>query len=98
MTEKQIRANVRPLMYTRLRLGEFDPDSKNPYASIDVSIVQADEHRQLAINAAMMSFVLLKNMEGFLPIKPKFKKIAVSDVTVQYAVVVHLFIYVGAKE
>jgi len=78
LNENQIRANVRPLMYTRLRLGEFDPDSMNPYASIGMEVVQNDEHRKLASTAASMSFVLLKNENKLLPIKTKYRKIAVS--------------------
>jgi len=78
VTEKQLRDNVRPLMYTRLRLGEFDPESMNPYASIDMSVVQSVEHRRLAAEAAMMSFVLLKNSNNLLPLKTaKYNKIAI---------------------
>lgn len=78
ITEDQLRANVRPLMYTRLRLAEFDPESMNPYTEISMDVVQCEEHRKLAATAASMSFVLLKNKDNFLPIKTKYTKIAVS--------------------
>lgn len=77
VTEDQLRANVYPLMYTRLRLGEFDPEAMNQYNSIGMDVVQSLEHRQLALRAASMSFVLLKNTNKLLPIKTTLKKIAV---------------------
>jgi beta-glucosidase len=105
LTEAQIRANVRPLMYTRLRLGEFDPEDMNPYNTINMSVVQSAEHRGLAVEAAMRSFVLLKNDNGLLPLTKKFNKLAIvgpladdksqifgdypSDVVSQYTTSVH---------
>lgn len=79
VTEAQLRANVRPLMYTRLRLGEFDPDQMNPYASIGMDVVQSVEHRELAARAGSMSLVLLKNTNNVLPIKTKLSKITVCE-------------------
>jgi len=66
------------MFYTRMRLGEFDPPQMNPYSSIDMSVVLSSEHRELAIQAASMSFVLLKNSNGYLPIKKRFSHLAVS--------------------
>jgi len=63
-----------------MRLGLFDPDEINPYAELDpVKVVQSAEHRQLALDSAQRSFVLLKNDKKFLPFKANFKfsKIAV---------------------
>jgi len=76
LTEAQIRNNIRPLIYTRLRLGEFDPEEMNPYNAINMSVVQSAEHRKLAVDAALMSFVLLKN-EELLPLTKKYSKLAV---------------------
>lgn len=78
ITESEIRDAVRPLFKTRFQLGEFDPEELNPYNAIDMSVVQSSVHRELAIKAAMMSFVLLKNDRAFLPIKQNFLKVAVS--------------------
>ena len=78
LTEKQIRDNVWPLMYTRMRLGEFDPEEMNPYNAIDMSYVQSAAHRELALQAAMKTFVLLKNDQGLLPLKQVYNKLAVS--------------------
>ena len=74
-----MREAVKPVFYTRMRLGEFDPPGMNPYSKLDVkSVVQSPSHREMAIQAALRSFVLLKN--SFLPIKEGylFPKIAVS--------------------
>lgn len=66
-----LRARVRPLFYTRLRLGEFDPPAMNPYSSLDLSVVQSPEHRNLSLEAAVKSFVLLKNQRGTLPLRAR---------------------------
>lgn len=63
-----------------MRLGEFDPHELNPYWNIPLSVIQSNEHRDLALYAAMQTFVLLKNDDNYLPLKlPKVstKKAAV---------------------
>ncbi|CAF0932080.1 unnamed protein product [Rotaria sp. Silwood1] len=60
---------VKPLMYTRMRLGEFDPIEMNDYNKISMDIIQSDSHRYLARQTTLQSFVLLKNQEDFLPIR-----------------------------
>ena len=69
--------NIRPLLYTRLRLGEFDPEDMNPYNSVNMSVVQSEKHRELAVEAALQTFVLLKNDNNLLPMKAPISKIAV---------------------
>lgn len=79
LSMETVREAVKPLFYTRMRLGLFDPDEMNPYAALDPSVVvQNPEHRELSILSAMRSFVLLKN-NGILPLdKSKvFDKVAV---------------------
>ena len=60
---------VKPLMYTRMRLGEFDPPEMNDYNKISMDIIQSDPHRVLARLATLQSFVLLKNQDNLLPIR-----------------------------
>ena len=60
-----------------MRHGEFDPPEMNPYSNISMDVIQSEDHRTLAINAAKMSFVLLKNEKKFLPIRKKYKKVTV---------------------
>ena len=79
LSEATMRERVKPLFNTRMRLGEFDPPSMNPYANLDpIDVVESDEHRQLAMEAALKSFVLLKRQESFLPFSRKIPRIAVS--------------------
>ncbi|NXA19072.1 XYL2 arabinofuranosidase, partial [Ibidorhyncha struthersii] len=69
ITLQMLRDRVRPLFYTRMRLGEFDPPAMNPYSALDMSAVQSPEHRNLSLEAAVKSFVLLKNVRGTLPLR-----------------------------
>ena len=69
---------IKPLFYTRMRLGEFDPPESNPYASIDVNVIENVRHRELAIFAATQTFVLLKNEHNTLPFTSKLQRLAVS--------------------
>ena len=77
--ETTIRERAKPLFYTRMRLGEFDPPSMNPYTRLDLSLIQSPAHQALSLEAAMKSFVLLKNKDGFLPIKKTFDVVSVSQ-------------------
>lgn len=70
---------VKPLFYTRMRLGEFDPPSTNPYASLDNSSIESPAHQELAIQAAAQTYVLLKNVGGTLPFTAKIGKLAVRN-------------------
>ncbi|MEL6824549.1 MAG: glycoside hydrolase family 3 C-terminal domain-containing protein, partial [Calditrichota bacterium] len=56
------------LLATRFKLGMFDPPEMNPYNKIAFDVVDSDEHRQLAYEAAVKSVVMLKN-NGVLPLK-----------------------------
>ncbi|XP_005105841.1 probable beta-D-xylosidase 6 [Aplysia californica] len=78
LSEDLVRERVKPLFYTRMRLGEFDPEKDNPYAKLGMDQIESAEHQQLAVTAAMKSFVLLKNQGGILPLqKGKFSKVAI---------------------
>ncbi|KAK6170690.1 hypothetical protein SNE40_019018 [Patella caerulea] len=77
INESLLRERVWPLFYTRMRLGEFDPPEMNPYRNLNISIIQSSAQRDLSLEAAMKTFVLLKN-NGLLPLKQnKYDKIAV---------------------
>jgi beta-glucosidase-like glycosyl hydrolase len=47
------------------------------YNKIGMEVVQSAEHREQAVKAAFMSFVLLKNDNNLLPIKTQFNHVAV---------------------
>jgi len=78
VTTDTIYGLVKPLFYTRMRLGEFDPPTSNPYASIDTSVIESEEHRRLAVLAATETFILLKNQDNTLPFTSKIRHLAVS--------------------
>ncbi|OWF39182.1 probable beta-D-xylosidase 7 [Mizuhopecten yessoensis] len=77
LTEAIVRESVKPLFYTRMRLGEFDPPTYNPYYYLDLSYIQSPEHRMISLKAAMKSFVLLKNTNNLLPFTRIFSTVAV---------------------
>ena len=63
------------LFTARMRLGMFDPPSMVPYANTNPAELDSAAHRQLALELAQKSMVLLKN-DGTLPLT-KAKRIAV---------------------
>ncbi|XP_005113328.1 xylan 1,4-beta-xylosidase [Aplysia californica] len=78
LSEDLVRERIKPLFFTRMRLGEFDPVKDNPYAQLGMDQVESAEHQQLAVTAAMKSFVLLKNQGSILPLqKGEFSKVAI---------------------
>jgi beta-glucosidase len=56
------------LFAARYRLGEWGGDH-SPYADIGMDQVDSSAHRQLALQAALESIVLLKNEHGTLPLR-----------------------------
>ena len=78
LTMNEVISLAKPLFYTRMRLGEFDPPGMNPYMKLNLSNVQSEAHRKLSVELATKSFVLLKNDENILPMKGGLNKIAVS--------------------
>ncbi|XP_071112529.1 uncharacterized protein [Haliotis cracherodii] len=77
LTEEEVRTSVKTLFNVRMRLGEFDPPEMNQYTKLNMSIVQSETHRNLSVEAAMKTFVLLKN-QNVLPLKPSsYRNVAV---------------------
>ncbi len=72
-----IDQSVRRLFRARFRLGMFDPPDRVPYASIPYSVNNSDAHKQLALEAARKSIVLLKNENGLLPLSNEIGALAV---------------------
>jgi beta-glucosidase len=77
ISEAEIDTAVTRLFTARMRLGMFDPPSAVPFNSIPYSEVDSAAHRELALEAARESIVLLKNRNGTLPFKPSIRKLAV---------------------
>src|ERR1044072_5643070 len=77
ITEAEIDTALKRLLTARFRLGMFDPPEMVAYARIPFSENDTPEHRQLALQTARESIVLLKNAKNTLPLKKDLKSIAV---------------------
>jgi beta-glucosidase len=77
LTEEELDESIKRVLAVRFRLGEFDPDEKNPYANVPDSLLNCDEYKKLNNQAAKEQVILLKNT-GLLPLYEDTKqKIAV---------------------
>ena len=72
-----IDRSVERLFEARFRLGMFDPPDRVPFSKIPLSENDSAAHKQLALQAARESMVLLKNEGAILPLKKSLAKIAV---------------------
>lgn len=70
ITEAEIDRSVRRLLEARFEVGDFDYESVVPYKNIPMSIVNRKEHRELALQMARESIVLLQNKKSILPLSP----------------------------
>jgi beta-glucosidase len=76
LSEEQITTSVKRLFTIRFRLGMFDSDEIVPLGKVDISALEAPEHKAHALKMAQQSIVLLKNENKLLPLSKKLKKIA----------------------
>ena len=65
--EADLDRSLRRLLIARFELGDFDPDTMNPWTALPESTIASPEHKQLALDMARRSIVLLKN-NGVLPL------------------------------
>ena len=78
VSEADIDSAAYRVLRGRMRLGLFDNPDLNPYNKLAPSVVGCPEHRELALEAARQSIVLLKNENRMLPLDvKKLKSIAV---------------------
>ncbi|NLM96488.1 MAG: glycoside hydrolase family 3 protein [Halanaerobiaceae bacterium] len=78
VSEETVDRSVKRLYKTRFKLGMFDPEDRVPFNNIPYEVNDSDEHRQLALETARESIVLLKNKDSFLPLnRDDIKTIAV---------------------
>jgi beta-glucosidase len=77
ITEVDLNVPLRRLFKARFMLGMFDPDKMVPYANIPYSVVDCQKHKDLALETARKSMVLLKNENQLLPLNKSVKKVAV---------------------
>ena len=71
--EADLDRSLRRLLTARFELGDFDPDELNPWTKIPESIVACDAHKQLALDMARKSIVLLQNRNNVLPLAKNSK-------------------------
>jgi beta-glucosidase len=76
--EHEITLAATRMMAARYLLGLFDSPSRVPYTQIPFEVADSPPHRELALEAARQSLVLLKNDHQFLPLdKSSLKKVAI---------------------
>ncbi|PJN51472.1 Xylan 1,4-beta-xylosidase precursor [Paenibacillus sp. GM2FR] len=68
LEEQDLDHALRNSFRVRFRLGEFDPEERNPYSHVPETKLCAPEHAELSLRAARESIVLLKN-DGLLPLQ-----------------------------
>ena len=77
VTEAELDQALGRLLTARFQLGMFDPPSMVKYTKIPYSVNDSPAHRQLAVETARKSIVLLKNENHTLPLKKSIKTLAV---------------------
>jgi beta-glucosidase len=75
--EATIDRSVKRLFTARFRLGMFDPPEQVTYAQIPIEVNDSPAHRELALESARESIVLLKNEGNLLPLDKGLESIAV---------------------
>ena len=74
--ESDLDRSLRRLLIARFELGDFDSDDLNPWTKLPENIVASEAHKQLALDMARKSIVLLQNKQHILPLS-KSEKIVV---------------------
>jgi beta-glucosidase len=75
--EENIDKALRRLLAAKFKLGMFDSPELVPYSSLNYDNIDSKENRELALEAARKSIVLLKNEKNALPLSKDIKTIAV---------------------
>ena len=77
ITEAEVDKHVLRLLEGRFDLGEMDDPKLVEWSKIPASVMDSKAHRQLALDMARQSLVLLLNKGGVLPLKAGGESIAV---------------------
>ena len=70
INEAELDEHIERILYTRFRLGQFDPPEQCPYEAPDETDQLKEDYCRLSRNAVRKSAVLLKNDNGVLPLRP----------------------------
>ncbi len=77
MTEAEVDKHVIRLLEGRFDLGEMDDPSLVEWSKIPYSAMSSKEHRQIALDMARQTIVLLQNKDNVLPLQKNKERIAV---------------------
>ncbi|MDP4269605.1 MAG: xylan 1,4-beta-xylosidase [Bacteroidota bacterium] len=77
ISEEEINKHLLRVLVGRFDLGEMDDSAIVPWSKIPVSVVNNQEHRQLALDMARQTMTLLQNRNNILPLSNSLKKVAV---------------------
>ena len=77
LSEADVDRALLRLLTARMRLGMFDPPAMVPWSKLGAAANDSAEHRQLALQTAKESLVLLKSENHLLPLKKTYPRIAV---------------------
>jgi len=77
LSESDIDRAVTRLLTARFRLGMFDPPAEVPWSKLGAAANDTPAHRELALQTAKESLVLLKNDNHLLPLRKPYARIAV---------------------
>ncbi len=69
ITEEEMDESILCTVTELIRQGQFDPE--DPYADLDMADVGTDEAKRISLQMSRESNVLLKNENGFLPLRPE---------------------------
>ena len=75
--EEEIDKSLLRVLTGRFDLGEMDEDEIVPWTKISPSIINNEEHRELALEMARETMTLLQNKKNILPLNKSLNKIAV---------------------
>ncbi len=75
--ETDINKHLMRVLNGRFSLGEMDDDAIVPWTKIPMSLVNNDEHKNLALTMSRETMTLLQNKNNVLPLNKSVKKIAV---------------------
>ena len=77
ISEEEVDKHVIRLLEGRFDLGEMDDPALVEWSKIPYSAMDSKEHRQIALDMARQSIVLLQNNNNVLPLKKNKERIAV---------------------
>lgn len=76
--EETINARLKALLKTRIKLGLLDVNNENPYNKLGEETICSEKNRNLALEAAQKSIVLLSNKNNVLPLSPQIKNLYIT--------------------